>query len=356
MSTPIQTLNSTTRKQHDPEYRTTQKDDVTTNEVTQSWRINPDGTPNTPLINQYNADAEALRQQYHIDPTTGEPDHKYLSDILGINPDKLRQQRESEQELNRRKQKEAAWYNALSVLGDMITTAGGGNVWKRDPDNKAKEAAERNLVLQKEQQAEDAAVAQTRAGIEQAFYKALQGLQDSYNKAYNWRTKTQSGGGSQMVIQRGKETTNTSRQAFDNQAAIAARATANRDGNSQWIMNVNITNPDGTVSKEGYQLEQNEFKAVAGLLKAHYDIILHNGGEKAKTLQRQLIANGVLKAVTDASTGKVQYVYDENQLLQNGKFWELDDALRKRIRAVSGNKVKFEIGWGNVSQEQEYDY
>jgi hypothetical protein len=78
----------------------------------------------------------------------------------------MRKKRDQDIELNKRRTRLANMYNSLAVLGDMITTGIGGNVWKRDPakvddyikDNKEMEALTR---------AEDAALAQA-----QAKYKA----------------------------------------------------------------------------------------------------------------------------------------------------------------------------------------
>ena len=86
--------------------------------------------------------------------------------ILGVDYEKMRKKRDQDIELNKRRTRLANMYNSLSVLGDMITTGIGGNVWKRDPakvddyikDNKEMEALTR---------AEDAALAQA-----QAKYKA----------------------------------------------------------------------------------------------------------------------------------------------------------------------------------------
>lgn len=93
-----------------------------------------------------------------MEPTT--------ASILGVDYEKMRKKRDQDIELNKRRTRLANMYNSLAVLGDMITTGIGGNVWKRDPakvddyikDNKEMEALTR---------AEDAALAQA-----QAKYKA----------------------------------------------------------------------------------------------------------------------------------------------------------------------------------------
>lgn len=123
----------------------------------------------------------------------------------------MRKQREEEMALNRRKQKESAWYNALAVLGDMVTTATGGNVWKREADKHAKEAHEANLNLQKEQAAEDIANNAKLRAPEKEYAAAVANLRDAVGKAYGTKisTSTEQGGDTKTTTIQGSDKTTT---------------------------------------------------------------------------------------------------------------------------------------------------
>lgn len=336
---------------------------TTRTEQTVSGFLNPDGTLNTAAEEDFNLHyRDPYAQARGIDPETGKVQKKFVTDILGVDPEVMRRKRQAEEELNRSKQKEAGLYNALAVLGDMITTAGGGNVWKRNPDGKAKEARDRNLQLQQEQQAEDIANNNALRNAELSYAAAVQKMRDTYAKQFGLKqSKTvEYGGNTTTTKTQGQDQTTGYRYALNKNGNSSSSSSG---GGSQWVMNINTTKADGTVSKKGYQLNQNEFEAVAGLLKAHYNTILNEKDEKGKPtvraidLRAKLLENHVLKKVADPMTNQIQYEYDDNQLLQNGKFWALDEGLRNRIRTVSGNKVKFQTtGWGKVPQEENYDF
>ncbi len=130
------------------------------------------------------AAADAVSMVY--DPVTGKltPKNTFVFDILGVDPAVMRKKREEEQALNRSKQRESAIYNALAVLGDMITTAGGGNVWKRDADKHAKEAHDANMALDREQLAEDISNAEKLNGVKKDIVDKIEKITQFYNQAY----------------------------------------------------------------------------------------------------------------------------------------------------------------------------
>ena len=130
--------------------------------------------------------AVAAANGMDYDPVTGKltPKNTFITDILGVDPAVMRKKREEEQALNRRKQKESALYNALSVLGDMITTAGGGNVWKRDADKHAKEAHDANMALDREQLAEDLSNAEKLTKVKQDAIDKINAINMQYNNLF----------------------------------------------------------------------------------------------------------------------------------------------------------------------------
>lgn len=221
---------------HGDKVTTTTHDPKTTvrTERSVSGFVNPDGTPNEEAQKEYEEGKAAYAKAYHIDPETGQVDRRYVSDILGIAPEVMRKQREAEIALNRRKQKESAWYNALSVLGDMVTTATGGNVWKREADQHAKDAHDDNLKLQKEQAAEDEANNTKLRAPEQAYAAAVAKLRDTVGRRYGTKitSTTEQGGDTKTTTTQGNDRTTTT-QGKDvttgHRDAIAGR-TSTRSG------------------------------------------------------------------------------------------------------------------------------
>lgn len=202
----------TTTEHGDKTVTTTHEPKLTTRtEQSVNGFYNPDGTPNTAAQQYFDDQRQAYAAAYGIDPDTGRVQRRYISDILGVDPEVMRRKRQQEEELNRTKQKESALYNSLAVLGDMITTAGGGNVWQRTPDQHAKQAHADNLALQKEQQAEDIANNAKLRSTEQAYAAAVQQLRDTVAKAYGTKitSTTEQGGKTTATTTQGQDISTT---------------------------------------------------------------------------------------------------------------------------------------------------
>lgn len=217
---------------HGDKVTTTTHDPKTTTRTERSVNgfVNPDGTPNEAAERYFQQQKKAYAQAYRINPETGQVDRRFVSDILGVDPEVMRKQREEEMALNRRKQKESAWYNALAVLGDMVTTATGGNVWKREADKHAKEAHDDNINLQKEQAAEDIANNTKLRAPEKEYAAAVANLRDAVGKAYGTKisTSTEQGGDTKTTTKQGSDRTTTT-QGRDvttgHRDAVAGRTT-----------------------------------------------------------------------------------------------------------------------------------
>lgn len=351
----------TTTTEREPEYSTS-----VTHEVNGFY--NPDGTPNEAAQADFDAQRRAAAAAYGVDPSTGRVQPKFVTDILGVDPDEMRQKREEEEELNRRKQRESGLYSALSVLGDMVTTAAGGNVWLRQPDQRAKAAHEANMALDREQQAEDIANAGKLRGAEQEYAKAVQKIRDSVAKAYSTKvTRTQKEGG--------KSTSKTTGGGSNTTGYVEGKGAS--DGNGGGIgsgggkgMYINVKLKDGTERR--YNVSKNQFEAATSLLRRHYDDILHRGNadnateqeiKAAEDLTRDLVRVGALEQNTDEMTGKIQYKFKDNMLLQSGEYFQLTPAIRTRLENETGGQIRFVTGqnskpqgWGVVPENNDYDF
>lgn len=310
---------------HGDKVTTTTHDPKTTIHTERSVNgfVNPDGTPNEAAERYFQQQKKAYADAYHVNPDTGRVDRRFVSDILGVDPEVLRKKREEEIALNRSKQKESALYNSLAVLGDMITTASGGNVWKRDADKHAKDAHDDNIKLQKEQAAEDEANNNKLRAPEKEYAAAVANLRDAVGKAYGTKisTTTEQGGGTKSTTTQGNDKTTTT-QGRDVTAghrdAIAGRTTTSSGsgsgsggGGTMKTVKIRVKNADGTISSEDFHIPANDFDAMGRYLSAAYNNL---DEEDKKNVDKLLSANGIVPR--ESGTGK--YTYDGADLLSSG--------------------------------------
>lgn len=310
-------------------YQTTKTVEVEPSEESKSTSLSMPTDPAT--LAEIERQKQAAARAYGVNPQNGTPTP---FEVLGYNPEDERKRREAERALNDRKRKENAWFNAFAVLGDSITAALGGNVWSRQPNNIGAKANADNARLIAEQKAEDEA----NKGKLRA---ASAGYADTVNKLIqNYLTKTVTTtktGGSRT------ETTNhpavTGFRQSSHVVGDGGSGNGGGGGGGRGIkyININTTDKDGKITKNRYDVTQQQYDALKGVLMEHYNNILNKGDEHSQTLMDYLTGAHVIKGVDSQG----QYIYDEDQLLQNGYFWMLDDATRRRIERETDGKVRF---------------
>lgn len=272
---------------------------------------------------------EPTQKAYGVNPDTGDITP---FQALGYNPEDEHKRREAEMALNDRKRKENAWYNTFAVLGDSVTAALGGNVWQRKPDRIGAQANADNQRLIAEQKAED----MNNAAI---LRNAGEKYADSVNRLIqNYLTKTTTinkTGGSRM-----EKTDFGPKNGYRYTSHVVSDGSnnsRNSGGNYERYININVTGKDGNITKKRYGVSKEQYKALKGVLKEHYNKILNANDEHSDNLHNFLTEAHVIKG-TDSNG---QYIYDEDQLLQNGYFWMLDDATKKRIEKETDNQIRF---------------
>ncbi len=289
------------------------------------------GNPNIAAQREFEARKRPIAAAYRINTNTGRIEPRFVSDILGIDPDVMRRKRAEEERLNQSKQKESALYNSLAVLGDMMTMAGGGNVWKRNADQHAKEAHDNNLALEREQNAEDIANNNKLRSTEQAYAAEVQKIYDSVGKSFGAKV-------SRTTEQDGKTTAKTTQgQDVSTTTQGNDRTTGYTEGRAEknLLMNVKSTSSGKIYS---FELTKPQFDAVTSLLKEHYTQLLNDDNpvfvdDVEDKLSKSHILIGKEK---DGSP-----IFDYNMMLQNGNYYELSDAVAHKIEEITGNKIKF---------------
>ncbi len=318
-------------------YQTTKTVTVEPSEESKSTSLSMPTDP--ALLQEIQRQREAAARAYGVNPQTGAVTP---FEVLGYNPEDERKRREAERALNDRKRKENAWYNAFAVLGDSLTAALGGNVWQRQPNNIGAKANADNARLIAEQKAEDEGNAAKLRAAGTAYANTVNHLIQNYLTKTSTTTKT---GGNRTEV-----TDNPGKSGYRDSTHVVGNGNGSGSGGKGKYINIDVTQ-NGKKIRNRYDVSQKQYDALIGILKERYNNILSKNDDKSQQLVDYLTGAHVIKG-TDAQG---QYIYDDNQLLQNGSFWMLDDATRDRIeREVPG--IKFKRGWGDVKKPIEKDF
>lgn len=338
----------TTTEHGDKTVTTTRSPKVTTRtEQSVGGYYDANGNPNIAAQREFEAQKRPVAAAYGIDPNTGRVDHRFVSEILGVDPDIMRRKRAEEERLNQSKQKESALYNSLAVLGDMITTAGGGNVWLRNADQHAKQAHDDNIALQKEQQAEDIANNDKLRSVQQAYAAAVQKIYDTIGKSYSTKVSrtTEQGGNTVAKTTQGQDISTTTQGNdrttgyTEGRAGNGSRSGGGGSGsggsNVRPLMNVRATS-SGKI--HSFELTKPQFDAVTSLLKEHYTQLLNsNNPTFADDIKEKLSKAHILIGTKEDGTP----IFDYNMMLQNGNYYELSNSVAHKIEEITGNKIVF---------------
>lgn len=338
-NTRIQQVTNTERT---PAYDVTKEVEVTPKEESKSTSLSMPTDP--ALLQEIQRQKEAAARAYGVNPQTGAVTP---FEALGYNPEEERKRREAERALNDRKRKENAWYNAFAVLGDSLTAALGGNVWQRQPNNIGAKANADNARLIAEQKAEDEGNAAKLRAAGTAYANTVNQLLQNY---LTKTTNTTTTGGNRKETTHHPEISKTRQVAFPLGDPNGGNGGGSGSGSGGKYVNIDVIQ-NGKKIRNRYDVSQKQYDALIGILKERYNNILSKNDDKSQQLVDYLTGAHVIKG-TDTQG---QYIYDDNQLLQNGSFWMLDDATRDRIeREVPG--IKFKRGWGVVKKTPEKDF
>lgn len=207
--------------------------------------------------------AQRYKDMGYIQDENGNWVEPNLLDALKIR-EKLRGEREKQMKLNRWKQIESALYNSGAILSDMISAGIGGNVYKRDKDTTAADAAKDTERLRELQAAEDVAAAEKERARRKEQADINQQIRDKNIERFTATVSTNSGtnrGVQQGVSTSSQTTQSTSRSSQSSHTKGQQDPTGkgysyDKDGNlilggggggsrGAAAINVRITNKDG---------------------------------------------------------------------------------------------------------------
>ncbi len=324
----------------------TVKDPTTTIEQKQSWMVNPDGTPNQPLIDLYNQRTTENLRTYHIDPNTNTVDRDSLFGAIGIRPQDTKEQREREIERNRKRQKASALFQSAALISDIISAAHGGNAWKREKDNTAAQAQAANDALHREQLAEDAA----NAGVVQKYLQDFHKAQDALHKQmehYNYVIRKQSGGGSTTTTTGGNtHTRGTVQQQLRNGSGPDSGSGYGKSMTKTIMMQVK--NPDGTIGSEAFHIPANDFDALGRYLSAAYSNLTTEG---KNNIDAVLASHYIFPR--DIGNGK-KNTYDGADLLSSGIIFDDPQVRNEFIRIIENDNTRSKEEIDRIKRDLNY--
>lgn len=269
--------------------------------------------------------------------------------VLGYDPAKEARRRQREAELAEFKKKESGWYNGIALAMDAMTAGLGGNVYLRDV-NKAKEAQQKQDQLRMEQKAEDAQNAQAmqQAGLSYGKWA------DAITRNYLGKMQTTTGGQTTKTTTHGAKTGYTTRAFSPSQMGEEWSK-----GKPRFVVKMHADDPSRASYQEFELKNADEYNTIRDILKEYYmkkvsEELKSEGGATETGYLAKLQAIG---AMDENAKWK-----DPDLLMRGGDFYDLDDAVKKRIVKATGGKVKFpegnEDGWngGGGSSDEEYDF
>jgi hypothetical protein len=334
----------------------TQKIEFTpTNKVSRniSWRFNPEsGETNNELVDQFNTQVSDYEQTNYIDPTTKQTDRKHLSSLLGFDPQVNKKRREEQEALARRKQKEAAWFNGVSILADMLTTAIGGNVQQQEAYKGGAEAKQEIEKLQDEQMKENILVNESINKNNKAYTDYVDALEKQYQTLFGGKVDKSTPSTKTITKTTDDKTIYTS----PSEQTKTITETGDKSGKSSSSSNrkKQIIAKDAKGEPVVCELGKETYDALVSALKAYYTKILmaevpdsatdeekDKIEERQETLEQKLFEHGILIDKPKGST-KNQYKWNDDMVLQNGYFFMLDKEMKDKIKGATKGKIKFD--------------
>lgn len=340
---------STTTKT--PTIAETKKNDetTTTTEQTLSPWMNADGTVNTQMQEFYDDKFKnPLANAYGIDPETGNYVGS-IADLLGFDPEIRKRELEKKKELADFKRKEAGWKNALGVIADVVTSAAGGNVWARTPDDVGKQSkTEADEAQNAIRQIGDAIPAAKRAREQQYRQEAQKQLAE-FVKNYSQKVsvkKTEGGGGTTTTT---GGTTTTTTSGTSQRLPSGSSGGKVTIGGKTYNKKTQVRMPKKGGGYITFDADTERAVSYARFAIARGSEWLRNNKDKKETAEYKRIYSALRSAgVVDPlrfDPNKQTISPDEYiKFVQNGRLITIDDVqseLAKLYNEATGKKIRF---------------
>jgi hypothetical protein len=289
-----------------------------------SWRYNPTtGETNTELVDSFNDDVNRYASANQIDTTTGKTDRKQLSSLLGFDPQVNKKRREEQEAIARRKQKEAALFNGLSVLGDMLTTAIGGNVEKRDAYEGGANAAKELEKLREEQAAEDTLIGTTINKNDNNYLDYINKLEKDYQKLFGVTQEISTPGSKTQTTSVGDKTINKTTTTTTDKTVEGDGSGSSSSSSKKLAINIPYAE-GGVIKRKEIYVPKEQYKSIARFIQGRYDSLEPT---KKNELQVALSMAGIKKQKNSKN-------YSADDLLKSGIIFNVPSVVEEFKRLI----------------------
>ena len=241
------------------------------------------------------------RQAYVDDYIQARGGYPTLEETLGVDPQRLEEYRKRQEKLNEFKRKEAMWYNGLSVLGDVLTGAFGGNVWQRTPGKDAENARKANEQIELDRMNDAAKVNQARRAIQEEANKSWESLISKYMSTYKpSSTRTTEANREQNTTSRVNTTGNNTQNITENGTKDAPMTTGSGSGKGNaGYVTIRYKGEPRMMTKANYELLKSALREKVAQEEGRMRKELGEDNKDATALGKYLQDNGMINVKYD---------------------------------------------------------
>lgn len=264
-----------------------------------------------------------------------------LGDLFGFDPQRYIQEQEAREKLERFKQKEAGWKNALGVISDIVSAGVGGNVWERQPDGVAAKAEQKALQYEDNARKMAAAIPQAIAAREAAANEALN---KHYQSILQEATITNKQGGGKVVTEKGGGFTE------NKSGTKSGSGVGYGSGQQPKVFNFKVIDGNGNTSVKQFDMPRKDYDALGNLILADMSKYISRRDNPNATEEEKQEANRVLDFWKNANylsqdeNGNVKPNIDV--IMQNGEIAGLPMETRIKIQDFMNDYDKRNGGKG----------
>ena len=280
-----------------------------------------------------------------------------LYDVLQIDRDKLRGERDRQERIQRMRKLEHSLANSAMLVSDMISAGIGGNVWKRDKD-KTNEEADKEIARLREQQIADDAAAKEKEKQERDKWSAdlWKDLND-YRRDFIRRVSKNSSTGSNQSVQQGQQVSTSQQSGKSNTVQTTTYGDALKGeglrgysrrsyrlggGGKQNLTYWPIKIVNGAYGEEymSFALDKEEKEALSKAIASSINTAADSGNEAAVALRNKYLKK--LKRNDKSAT------WDYDALINDGALYQVPGVLNRYLDELTQMGIAHDVNGQQV--------